>query len=79
MTRTIIIETQSDADFALLQELAHRMGLNTLDVKQNGQGELTSSQLLEQVAGSWQGDETGDEINAMLRNDRWDKSREIDL
>lgn len=79
MIRSITIETQSDADFALLQELAHRMGLHTLDDKQNGPGELTPSQLLEQVAGSWQGDETGDELNDMLRNDRWDKPREIDL
>jgi hypothetical protein len=43
MTRSITTETQSDTDFALLQELAHRMGLYTVDDKQNGQGELTPS------------------------------------
>ncbi len=79
MTRSITIETQSDADFALLQELAHRMGLHMVDDKQNGQGELTPSQLLEQVAGSWQGDETGDELEAIIYSARCDQHRDVDL
>ena len=79
MTRSITIETQSDADFALLQELAHRMGLRTLDDKQNGQGELTPSQLLEQVAGSCDGDETGDELEAIIYSACCDQHRDVDL
>lgn len=41
--------------------------------------ETESLALLERVAGSWEGEETGDELNAMIRQSRFDKPHEIEL
>lgn len=81
MTHTIIIETHSDNDFALLKGLAKRLGLSTKEVHKEvgGLSEVEELKLLERVAGSWEGDETGDELSAMIRNSRYDSPREMEL
>jgi hypothetical protein len=81
MTHIIIIETQSDNDFALLKGVAHRLGLSTKEIHKESLGlsEAEELKLLDKVAGSWQGEETGDELNAMILNSRYDSSREIEL
>lgn len=81
MTHIITIETHSDKDFALLKGLAQRLGLSTKEVHKAAIGESEAEELtlLERVAGSWKGEETGDELNAMIRNARHDSQREIEL
>lgn len=81
MAHTITIETQSDHDFALLKGLAQRLGLPTKE-SHTGNERLSEEdllRLLERVAGSWEGQETGDELNAMIRNSRYDSSRKLEL
>lgn len=80
MTRTITIETQSDHDFVLLKGLAQRMGLSTKESHDEGNVSDAEQQLaLRNFIGSWQGDETADELEAMIYEGRNDKSRDIDL
>lgn len=81
MTHIITIETHSDDDFALLKGLAQRLGLSTKEVHKevSSLSEAEELKLLESVAGSWEGDETGDELAAMIRNSRYDSPREIEL
>ncbi|TDB63744.1 nitroreductase family protein [Arundinibacter roseus] len=80
MGHSIIIETPSDKDFALFKELAERLGLRThetYDVPTLDKAEEKA--LFEEVAGSWQGDETGDELAEFLRKSRNDSPRSIQL
>ena len=81
MTHIITIETQSDNDFELIKGLAQRLGLSTKEVHKevSGLSEDEELKLLESVAGSWEGDETGDELAAMIRRDRNDSPRDIEL
>ncbi|MCP1383617.1 hypothetical protein [Runella salmonicolor] len=81
MTHIITIETHSDNDFALLKGLAQRLGLSTKEEHKEigGLSEAEELILLERVAGSWKGEETGDELNAMIHNSRYDSPREIEL
>lgn len=81
MTHIITIETNSDDDFALLKGLAQRLGLHTKETHKEvyGLSEAEELTLLERVAGSWKGEETGDELNAMIRNSRYDSPREVEL
>lgn len=81
MMHIITIETQSDNDFALLKGLAQRMGLPTKEVHKEAGGlsEAEELALLERVAGSWESEETGDELAAMIHNSRYDSPREIEL
>lgn len=81
MAHTITIETESDKDFALLKGLAERLGLPTKEAHTEYK-QLSNKEeliLLQRVAGSWEGEETGDELNAMIRNSRYHSRREIEL
>ena len=78
MTHTIIIETQSNNDFELIKTLAERLGLRTEETHTgNERSEAEKLRLLERV--SWQGEETGDELNTMLLNARHFGTRDIQL
>ena len=81
MPHTIIIETHNHNDFALLKGLAQRLGLSTKEVHKEISclSEAEELKLLESVAGSWQGDETGNELAAKIRADRNDSPRDIEL
>ncbi|OZI05514.1 hypothetical protein BWI93_24940 [Siphonobacter sp. BAB-5385] len=79
MTHTITIETQSDHDFALFKGLAQRLGLYTRESHGESLSKSETLTLLDRVAGSWEGDETGDELNAMIRRSRYDNPRDIEL
>jgi hypothetical protein len=80
MMHTITIKTPNDNDFALLKGLAQRLGLFTEEGHNaTGLSEAEELRLLDRVAGSWVGDETGDELNAMIRNARYDSPRDIEL
>lgn len=81
MTHIITIETESANDFALLKGLAQRLGLFTKEVHKevSGLSEVEELALLERVAGSWESEETGDELAEMIRKSRHDSPREIEL
>ena len=80
MAHTITIETQSDDDFALLKGLAQRMGLRTKEYHSDYNPSKAEQEIaLEKFTGSWGGEETGDELNAMIRNSRYDGPRDIAL
>ena len=80
MTHIITIQTQSESDFAKIKSFAERLGLHVEETHtENVLSEVEELQLLNRVAGSWVGDETGDELNAMIRNARYDSPRTIEL
>jgi hypothetical protein len=80
MTHIITIETQSDNDFELIKGLAQRLGLRVNEQHTEIQ-EATSEQeaAFKKLFGSWEGEETGDELAAMIRRDRNDSPRDIEL
>lgn len=80
MTHIITIETPNENDFALFKGLADRLGLHTEEAHIDRDNDLTEAEtlrLLEQVG--WAGDETGDELNATLRNSRYFRDRDLTL
>ncbi|WP_040006569.1 hypothetical protein [Fibrisoma limi] len=80
MTHIITIETRNETDFALFKGLADRLGLSTQEAHVDT--ELTEAEaltLLNRLAGSWAGDETGDELNATLQNARHFGTRDMEL
>lgn len=80
MTHTIIIETQSDNDFELIKGLPQRLGLRTDETHtETVLSETEELALLDRVAGSWVGHETGDELNTLIRNARYDSPRNVEL
>lgn len=78
MTRIITIETQNDQDFDLVKGLAERMGLHT-QVRVSAVDEIDQKVAFEKFIGSWQGEETGDELVDMIYSARNDKGRDIEL
>ncbi|OIN58592.1 hypothetical protein BLX24_13560 [Arsenicibacter rosenii] len=78
MTRIITIETQNDQDFDLVKGLAERMGLHT-QVGLSAIDEIDQKAAFEKFVGSWQGEETGDELVDMIYSARNDKGRDIEL
>lgn len=80
MKHIITIETQSDNDFALLKSLAQRLGLDFQEShSEDNPLEAQQEAAFKKFVGSWQGEETGDELNAMIYNFRHDSPREIEL
>ena len=80
MTHIITIETRSENDFALIKGLADRLGLHTEEAHVDKDlSEAEALRLLDRVAGSWVGDETGDELNATLQNSRHFRDRDLKL
>ncbi|QMW00547.1 hypothetical protein [Spirosoma foliorum] len=80
MTHIITIETESETDFAQIKGLAERLGLLIKEVHAETElGQEEELHLLDRIAGSWEGKETGDELNAMIRSARYDSLRDIDL
>jgi hypothetical protein len=71
MTHIITIETENQTDFTLLKNLAQRLNLN---IKEEHKSAKEAK-----VAGSWEGSETGDELNLMIQQSRFDNPREIEL
>jgi len=77
MTHTLIIETQDEKDFALIKGLADRLGL---PVKERHVDGLLEKQKVafNNLVGSWEGDETGDELVARIYASRNDAPRNIE-
>jgi len=72
MAHTITIETENDNDLALLKVLAERLGLSVWEETSDQPSVLNTDQLaaLKKFAGSWRGDETAEELEAMIYNAR---------
>jgi hypothetical protein len=77
MTHIITIETENQTDFTLLKNLAQRLNLNIKE--EHKSAKEAKSDLLDKVAGRWEGSETGDELNLMIQQSRFDNPREIEL
>lgn len=78
MTHTITIETQNETDLAVFKLLADRLGLHTEETHTEASlSEAEELRLLERI--NWQGEETGDELNAMLQDARHFGTRDIQL
>jgi len=79
MTHTLTVKANSEADIVLIKELAHRLGLIATESNQKHLTKAESLALLDKVAGSWEGPETGDELNAMIYNSRFSGNRDVEL
>ncbi len=81
MTHTIIIETQSSNDFELIKGLAKRLGLRT-DEKHTDEfaGAVPEQEgIFKNLFGSWQGEESGEELSASIYAARRDNHRDVQL
>lgn len=80
MTHIITIETQSDSDFAQVKGFAERLGLY---FKESYTGDDVSEAhqkaAFENFVGSWQGEETADELEEIIYSARNDQPRDIEL
>jgi len=80
MTHTITIETQNDHDFALLKELVKRLGFSVKETHdEHTLDEVKQQAALRNFIGSWQGEETVDELVDLIYKSRNDQPRDIDL
>ncbi len=78
MTHTITIETHNQDDLLLFRVLAERLGLRLQETHETETtGESDALQMLNNI--DWQSDETGDELNTMLRNARSLGARDVQL
>ncbi len=78
MTHTITIETHNQDDLLLFRVLAERLGLRLQETHETeATGESDALQMLNNI--DWQSDETGDELNTMLRNARSFGARDVQL
>lgn len=79
MTHTLIIETQDEKDFALIKGLADRLGLPVKEQHSKVVFKLAQEDAIRQLFGSWQGDESGVELTALIRSARNDQPRDIGI
>ncbi len=77
MTHTIIIETLDESEFAQIKVLVEKLGLRYKEEHREPQNEDEALRVLEQIR--WEGDETGDELNAMIQGSRHFGSRDVEL
>lgn len=80
MTPTLVLEPTNDSDLHLLLSLAQRLGVKataTPPVATMSEEERRRRFLA--LAGSWQSDESGDEINKMLMESRHFRDRDVEL
>lgn len=61
MTHTITIETQNETDFEQVKNLAQRLGI-PFSEKHTDPQIIEQEEALRKFAGSWEGEETGDEL-----------------
>lgn len=71
MTHTITLQTQDDTDYALLKTQAQRLGLRIQeDHQESALSQGQENTLLDQLAGGWQSEESGEQLAAMLQTAR---------
>jgi hypothetical protein len=78
MTHTIIIKTTDDKDFELIKGLANRLGL---PVAERHTEELSKTQedSFMKLFGSWESDESANELATLIHSARNDSPRDIQL
>ena len=79
MTHKLTIQGHKEADIFLVKEIANRLGLITSEITQQRLTKAESLALLDKIAGSWEGPETGDELNAMIYGSRSFGNRDVEL
>lgn len=80
MTHVLTIEVHNESEFAKLSEFVERMGLRVRETHtEMNLSEVEELELLKRVAGSWVGEETGDELNTIIYSARQDNPRDIEL
>ncbi len=78
MIHTITIETHNQDDLTLFRVLAERLGLRLQE--RYDEEPISESDALQQLNSvNWHSDETGDELNTMLRNARSFAGRDVQL
>ena len=80
MTTTLVLEPTNDSDLHLLLSLAQRLGVKaTTTPSVTAISEEERRRRFLALAGSWQSDESGDEINKMLIDSRHFRDRDVEL
>jgi hypothetical protein len=81
MTHLITIETQNDIDFVLVKSLILRLGLSMKEqhLDKKNISEIEQMDALRKFAGSWKGDETSEDLEALIYGSRNDTPRSIEL
>jgi arginine/ornithine N-succinyltransferase beta subunit len=79
MTTTLVLEPTNDADLHLLLSLAQRLGVKATALPAVKISLEERERRFMALFGSWQSDETGDEINQMLRESRQSNRPDIEL
>ena len=79
MTHTLIIETENEKDFELIKGLANRLGLPVKEQHSKVVSKVAQEDAVRQLFGSWQSEETGEELVDLIRSARNDQPRDIDL
>ncbi|MCF0064219.1 hypothetical protein MUK70_26490 [Dyadobacter chenwenxiniae] len=77
MLHTITIETKDETEFGQIKDLAKNLGVPFRESHQKLLSKEEQLQLLNQL--SWEGDETGDELNAMIYGARRSSLRDVEL
>ncbi len=90
MTHILTIETNNTAYFERFKKLARKLGVNTIE-KHDGAASVVSGEktqaksakekeeLFYSLFGSWEGDETGDELIKQIYSGRISGTRDIEL
>ncbi|MBF9223135.1 hypothetical protein [Hymenobacter ruricola] len=77
---TLVLEPTNDSDLHLLLSLAQRLGVKaTTTPPVTAISEEERRQRFLALVGSWQSNESGDEINKMLMESRHFRDRDIEL
>ncbi len=79
MPATLVLEPTDDADLHLLLSLAQRLGVKATATPAAKLSLEERERRFMALFGSWQSDETGDEINRMLRESRQSNRPDIEL
>ena len=82
MPTTLVLESANDADLDLLLHLAQRLGVKATASPPTPTTAISAEERRQRflaLAGSWQSDESGDEINQMLRESRYFRDRDVEL
>lgn len=79
MVTTLILETTNDSDLHLLLSLAQRLGVKATASPAAKLASEERERRLMASFGSWQSDESGDEINKMLQESRQSNRPDIEL
>lgn len=74
----ITIDIEKDSDFELIKGLAQRLGLPTSEQHEKETIEEQKA-AFENLFGSWEGEESGEDLAAEIRNSRHDSMRDVEL